>query len=182
MDSLVKRIVIVEGLWRYDNKLALVFERGLRRQFPDALIVSESIYGCWPFETNRLVRFVECLACKYDDGIATLFLGHSFGGIIACALDGMFMNTPIVGIVTVCSPHEYLFGIFSHKMGADHKLQAPIITFSARYDVLVPYGAHHPQSREHQELFCDHRYLMIYNECHAERIARAAHAHFAYAP
>jgi pimeloyl-ACP methyl ester carboxylesterase len=180
MGSRIRRIVIIEGLWRYDNRLAIALERGLRKQFPGVIIVCESIYGCWPFEINRLIKFVECLAHKYDDGIRTMFLGHSFGGIIACALDGMLMNTPIAGIVTVCSPHEYMFGIFPYKIGADHKLEAPIITFGARYDVVVPWGSCHPQSREHQELLCDHRYWMICNEIHAERIARAAYAHFAY--
>ena len=173
------RIVIVEGLWRYGDRLERVLCTGLREQFPGADICPENIWGCWPTQTVRMRQFIEHLAEKYDDGEETLFLGHSMGGIFACALDGRLQNTRMIGIVTICSPHSYLSGVFPYVLGAGHRLSAPIITFEARHDILVRWGSCHPQSREHIVLDCDHREDLIRDPRHVRRIVEVTKRHFA---
>lgn len=171
------RIVIVEGLWRYDDRLAHALSAGMKEQFPKATIIPEYLIGCWPYEVARMRLFIERLANKYDDGIETLFMGHSMGGIFACALESRLRNTRIVGIITICSPHVH--SIFPHVLDGAGRLEAPIITFEARHDTLVWWGSHHPQSLEHIVLDSDHRVGLIRDLQHVRRIAETAHNRFA---
>lgn len=178
MNTAIGRIVMIEGLWRYDEYLALTFERAFKKQFPNALVACEYIPGCWPYEIGRLLKFVAQLAKNYDDGVPVLIAGHSVGGLIACALDAQLTNSPVVGITTICTPHQYAFGAFAHLLEADHELSAPIITFQAKYDFYVPYGTWHRKTKGHEVLLSDHRDMMIMDEAHSRRIAESAYEHF----
>src|SRR5262249_6510427 len=89
--------------------------------------------GCHPWEIPRLRRFTDCLIEKYDDGVDTLLVGHSIGGVLACAIAASCKESEVVGVVTIFSPHRFLGGIFS-------RLLAGLEDFDAQLCRSAPQG------------------------------------------
>ncbi len=130
-----------------------------------------------PWQTDAMRTYAERILIKHDSGEELLLVGHSMGGVIACAIAPRFAHSKVRGIVTIFSPHMYLGGHFSRALGAG-KVRIPLISFEAAWDAWVPYGTRHPQSREHTLLETDHVFGLIRNAAWATQIAGVAKRHF----
>ena len=164
------RILCISGVWCLQHPGSMWSNIGtaFTDQFPDAELVIAEEHNLHPWEFERMRRFCDHLVHAYDDGMETLLVGHSMGGIIACAIAKRFKKTRIHGIVTIFSPHTFLGGVFPMVLSVTDDLRIPIISFGAVGDILVWWGTRHPESRMHQMLWSTHLSSLINNS----RIAR----------
>jgi pimeloyl-ACP methyl ester carboxylesterase len=150
------RIIGISGVWCDQNPIWKPLREAFTREFPRSEFVVKEEAGCHPWEIWRLRKIVQDICREYDDGTPTLFVGHSMGGIIACAAAQKFRRSRIRGIVTIYSPHVFLGGFFSYALEAVGILPAPVLSFNARRDELVWWGARHPHSAVHITLPSNH--------------------------
>src|SRR6202451_178499 len=99
------RIIGINGVWYFENPIWDTLVPAFKSRFPEAEFRVEEDTGCWPTEILRMRCFVDNLVQKYDDGIESLIIGHSMGGIHACALAKRLHRTKVRGIATIFSPH-----------------------------------------------------------------------------
>mgnify|MGYP003394581437 CR=1 FL=1 len=171
------RIIGISGVWCNQNPIWNNIVPAFRRRFDPTDFVVEEESWCHPWEVIRLRRFAERIVEKHDDGTDTLIIGHSMGGVVACAAANRFARSRVQGIVTIFSPHRFLSDAFTHAIGAHKGVTVPVVTFSARYDTLVWWGAEHPQSVAHIRLPCDHQDDLVRDSRFSEQIAEASHRH-----
>jgi pimeloyl-ACP methyl ester carboxylesterase len=150
------------------------FEAAFKKYFPRAsFVVEEKWFSPWRGEDMR--EFADSLRRKHDDGDEALLIGHSMGGVIACAIAPRFKKSRIRGVITICSPHQLFGGIFPRMLGVEKRIPAPVISFGGVFDYLGPWGAQYGQARAHEALLADHYFALLYSQKPAERIAEAAH-------
>jgi len=126
--------------------------------YPDARF--ETYFDYYHILESKIMRnLVRTLVERNDTGDDVLLLGHSMGGVIAHAMATHFVRSRVRGIVTVFSPHTYLWGQFGKQLEAQPISDAtPFITFEGTLDWLVPFGtAWHPQTWKHVRLVTDHQ-------------------------
>jgi alpha-beta hydrolase superfamily lysophospholipase len=146
-----------------------------RRQFPEIHeMVVEQLDFCHPWDFERLQGFRDHLVAKYDDGIPTLIVGHSMGGVIACAIADRFEKTEVRGIVTIYSPHTFLREIFPRGLDAPRELRPKIVSFGAIGDMIVLWGTRHPDATRHFRVLSTHRGSLVRNRRLSQIIAYRA--------
>lgn len=137
------------GIWEY-------FELAFTQVYPEAEFSVKKL-KYFPWEGKKIRHYADAILEEYDDGITTILLGYSMGGVIATALEPRFTKTKISKVVTVFSPHTLFGGIFSKMCGSGSvKTQAPVISIQARFDLVVPWGSKYPGAQQHRVLRCDH--------------------------
>ena len=148
---IMKRVVCIVGMLDFVSVRHLMWapiERAFEQYFPDVeVVVEHETY--LPWQRQRIADYGERIVQKYDDGVPTLLLGFSLGGVIACGIAQKFMRTPITGVVSVASPLKLapLWGICLPK-AEDVRL----LSFSGRYDFVVPSlltGCHYTLPADH---------------------------------
>ena len=172
------RIIGISGVWSYDNPVWINLRKAFLREFPGARMVIEEESGCNPWEIRRLQDFADRLVRKYDDGTETLIVGHSMGGVIACAVADQFTRSAVRGIVSIYAPHHFFGGSFSRRLDAPARPEVPIISFQARYDEVVWWGTRHKHTVEHTLLDSSHQTSLVANEKLAQKIAEITRRRF----
>jgi len=150
-----ERIVFVPGIDMQSIKMQW-WERDLQNAFPR---VSVKIFHAYYLHTQhrRVERYIEELTELLADGIPTVVLAHSFGGLLAKgAIHRLEGKTSIALLLTLASPHTmHDYGI-AEAITALHIPQSvavPIITYGGTYDVIVPEKyTHCPGEREHHAI------------------------------
>lgn len=171
------RIIAINGLWCYNAEPWRLVRPRLERRLPVRSFIELEEYACGVRTMHRLRRLTERVVSTMDDGVETLLLGHSMGGVVACSAAARFTRTPIRGIVTVFAPHRMFFGAFTRYLSAPDMLPAPILTFEAKHDEIV-HGTRHRSSIEHIVLDSNHYDDLLRDHTVAERISAAIGLHF----
>jgi pimeloyl-ACP methyl ester carboxylesterase len=166
------RLLGVNGVWCFDNPVVPVVARAIAYRAPIADIQNTEERGMLPIDIPRMIRYRDALVQRYDDGMESLIVGHSLGGVIACAIAQRLRNTPVVGIVTINSPHNYVG--YTRVLGARGDLPAPIVTFQSSHDRVVLWGTRHPAAKRHVVLDADHWRNIATTAALSEKIARDA--------
>lgn len=167
-------IIGINGVWCNQNPIWNTLRPAFLKQLPDSAFVVEEEKDCWPYEIGRLQQFGRDIVERHDTGEDMLLVGHSMGGVTACAIADQFQRSRIRGIVTIYSPHGAYLGIFSLLLQATQILRVPIVTFGAWKDELLwlGLGTSHPQSKGHTVLKSNHYLDLVQNPAIAETIAR----------
>lgn len=170
------RIVAVVGIWDFQRlygRLWKNFELAFVKEFPQARFTVEHLWYS-PWQGKKMRTFAADIVRKYDDGGEDIILlGYSMGGVIATAITPKFTKTKVRAIVSVWGPHTFLWGLFSRMLGSNlQKLSAPVISFSARLDYFVPWGARYPAALVHKKLWCDHLLGLLLSGGSAKTIAQ----------
>ncbi|MEK9182065.1 MAG: hypothetical protein AAB781_00545 [Patescibacteria group bacterium] len=168
------KIIGIAGILEFPKKsegrLWMNFRNAFNRHIPDAEFVVEKLFY-FPWQKTKILNFSESIINKYDTGEDIIFVGYSFGGIIATAISERFKMSHVRMIVTVMTPHK--IKIFSRMLGYSKEVPVPIISFGALFDIIVPcFITKHPRSRLHIQLLSDHLILFLFSCRPAERIAR----------
>lgn len=150
------RAIIIVGVIdvRLLSKYSWVkMERALKEAFGSDTEVSVEhlFYVSW--QKRRIVSFASSILKKYDTGEELLLIGHSFGGLIACAIADRFRKSCVRAVVTIFSAHQFA-GRALQPYPAKPKV--PVLSFSALFDWVVPWGARHPHAVSHEVVFTDH--------------------------
>lgn len=165
------RIVIISGVWcpvPLDwHYLCSAFER----EISNSTCITETEVWCHPWQSDRLKRFAHRLSRKIDDGEETLLVGHSMGGVIACAASRLLSTHNVCAIVTIHSPHQFLGGWFTRLLDAA-PVSVPVISFSGSRDELVWWGSKHPQAIHHERHCSNHYGDLVESPQSADLIAR----------
>jgi len=87
------------------NRMMRHFQETFRETHPEA---DFEIAPCffWPWNRATIASYAREVQEKYDDGIPTLFIGYTLGGIIAMDVADRMQHTQVRGVVTFCSPHR----------------------------------------------------------------------------
>ena len=169
------RIVMPCGILDDDSKTPMWVN--LSKAFADEYGIRASVERAQYHFTDqeRMLEFRDYLVTKYDTGEPVMFVGHSMGGIIACAAAARMVRSRVIGIVTIHAPHTYVFGYFVHVLGAYVPRGIPIVSFGAREDWVVPrLFARHPRAIFHRTLPRGHHGGLIDEPRFARIIARYA--------
>ena len=86
----------------------------------------------WPWQKARITAYANALATQYNDGIPTLFIGYSLGGVIASHIAGGLPNS--VGVVSFCSPHR-----LARVWGMQDTFTGPQLHTMGITDIWVPF-------------------------------------------
>jgi pimeloyl-ACP methyl ester carboxylesterase len=165
------RIIGINGVWCDRNPVWNNLEAAFRSRFHVSDFVIEEEMNCHPWQVARLRRFADRILERYDDGDETLLIGHSMGGVTACAIASRFRKSRVRGVVSIFAPHRFLGGVFARSLKVPREMRVPVITFEAQRDRLVWWGAKHPQSLVHTVLATNHLDDLIDDHRHAEKIA-----------
>lgn len=168
------RIIGINGVWCNDNPIWNTLRPAFLEQLPGSEFVVEEEKDCWPYEIDRLLQFGRNIVKRHDTGEDMLLVGHSMGGVTACAIADQFQHSRICGIVTIYSPHSTYLGVFTLLLQASQMLRVPIVTFGAWKDELLwfGWGTSHPQSKAHTLLKSDHYLDLVQKPAIAATIAR----------
>ena len=161
-------------MWCDRNPVWNNLEAAFRRRFHVSEFVIEEEVNCHPWQVARLRRFADRILERYDDGEETLLIGHSMGGVTACAIANRFRKSRVRGVVSIFAPHRLLGGLFARSLQVPREMRVPVITFEAQRDRLVWWGAKHPQSVVHTVLATNHLDDLVNDHRHAEKIAEEA--------
>ncbi len=148
------RFLGINGILCFDNPVLQQVSTALSRLVPFTQVQITEETGMHFHQVSRFVRYRDWLSSEFDDGVPTLLVGHSLGGVIACSVSRTLKRTKVVGIVTINAPHRYIG--YSRVLDAVGDLPAPIVTFQGKRDRVVFWGTKHPQSQLHTVLDVDH--------------------------
>ena len=165
------RCIGFNGILCENNSVWTPLESALRRRIAISEFVVEEELNCKLWQVRRFRRYIRNVVQKHDTGGKALLIGHSLGGVAACAAVRLFKCTEIVGIVSICAPHTLYGGVCQIVFGGYRRLSVPILTFEGLRDQHVSVGARHPQSLRHTELDSDHYYELCRKPQHAAKIA-----------
>lgn len=165
------RIVMISGILTPKEMQWDEMRRAFRRYLPDATFSVATEPDCPIWEIDRFRAFTLKTAATIDTGEDLLLVGHSLGGVLACAIQPLLQDSRVVGIATIHSPHRFLFGVFSKILFAED-VSAPIVSFQGLHDGLVWWGAKHPKSVVHVRNHANHFHDLWEHEENADLIAR----------
>lgn len=165
------RIIGISGAWSINNPIWSLLGPAFIQQFKGQFVVEEE-HNCHPWHIARLSHFAKKIVRGYDDGAQTLLVGHSMGGLVACSIANKFKKSHVCGVVTICTPHQFPNRLFAHMFGAGTKVNAPIVSFGAKNDEVVWWGAAHPQARRHITINSDHFFALADDHQLAHSIAQ----------
>lgn len=147
----------------------------LRREFASSLPGSESVVAhrfFAPWQGKKMRSFGEDTLKEHDTGEDLILVGHSLGGLLACAIAPRFTRSKIVCVVTLSTPHR--IGFFRRMLGVPPALAVPVLSFGSLFDVFVPAVlTRHEKAILHQNLFSGHIVGLFGNPGPARRIARS---------
>ena len=148
------RIVAVSGIRSRNNPIWRHFFAAFKEFLPHGCMEIEEEPMCEFYHIGRFRRFAGRLVERYDDGRQTLFVGHSMGGLISCKVVSELQITPVVGVITVFTPHQHW--PFARLLQVPKNPGVPTISFEAERDHLVPWGTRHPLSSLHTKISSRH--------------------------
>lgn len=105
-----------------------------------------------PFDYPTLNAFADETVAAYDDGVPTLLFGYSLGGVVAHHIAPKFTRTPIVGVVSVCSPLAKAEDWWDWPLQHDY----PALSFGGLLDTVVPYPLTKREGVDHESILTDH--------------------------
>lgn len=85
-----------------------------------------------------------------------ILVGHSMGGIVACAVANKCVRSRVCAVVTIFSPNAALQGLYPWLLGASQAPEAPIICFGGKWDRLVPIGTRHRKAKFYRKIPSNH--------------------------
>lgn len=167
-------IIGVSGAWTEQCPVWGHIFAACRHMYPRAkMAVAEAPY-CQLWELARMQALMDEIVERFDRGEECLLIGHSLGGILACASALRFRASRIVGIVTICSPHTYFGQAYPliSLLGADKRAASPILSYGAKRDEVLWWGmgTRHPHARQHAMLDANHLTDFVADPTHANRI------------
>ncbi|MFM1813736.1 MAG: Thioesterase domain [Pseudomonadota bacterium] len=133
------RIVYIAGSMNRENTWrdqSIVLGRNLaedlrRRGFSEVLEFHRSH---WPHQVGRVRRIVDEVSERFDDGIQTVFVGHSLGGVIAHGV-AQRLEADTLAVVAIHAPLR----IGRRIWGVDYrKTKVPTLAIAGTLDLLVP--------------------------------------------
>ena len=166
------RILMISGIRTAPDFLWPEFRCAFKRLAPGARFCVATEPGCDFYEIDRFNAFALKTASRYDTGEDLVLVGHSMGGVLACAIEPLLTRTRVLGITTIHSPHRFLFGAFTHLLRANRGT-APVLSFQGLHDGLVWWGTKHPRSVRHVRNHANHFHDLWEHPENAELIARA---------
>ncbi len=164
-------ILMISGVWTDPNVDWDLMRDAFRRNLPHATFSHETEPWVNAYEVQRLEEFVERLARAYDVGGDMVLMGHSLGGLLACALEPRMVRTKVVGIATIFAPNQ-TFGRMLRRMYRADSESSSVMSFEAMRDEVVLWGSRHPRAIRHEYMYSNHfSDLMTYPDLN-EYIAR----------
>lgn len=157
-------------------------ESALRVPFPeiDEVKIERIERSCRPWDFDLMKTHCDDLVARYDDGKPTIMVGHSAGGIFACYIAERFERTEVLGIVTICTPHRLMRGLYPRKLKVRNDVGIPIISMGGIIDLIVPvWATKHRQSCKHKRFWATHRRSFARRPDISRAIARIAKKEFA---
>ncbi len=129
--------------------------------FPHASVEHElKMYSFWEYDVMN--QFVDDIVQRHDKPGELLLVGHSLGGVLACAVAVRCVHAKLRGVVTIFSPHDMFKGKFTNELSAKElPPHVPILSFQARFDHMVPWGSKHKSSKLHVVFQTDHTWGLI---------------------
>ncbi|PCI30841.1 hypothetical protein COB52_00720 [Candidatus Kaiserbacteria bacterium] len=168
-------IVYIPGILEITSQISNRFRKAFAKYFPETdFVVEECFY--FPWQKNKMLRFADAILKEYDhEGREVILFGFSMGGVIATAIAPRFKKAK-VRVITLMSPHTFLWGLFSKMLGSNLKDDEgiSIISFRARFDWVVWWGARHPYAEHHEAISCDHLLGPLFSDKPAEKIAEVS--------
>lgn len=147
------------------------FEQCFAKYLPQASFNVATLPDCWVHQTERMKAFILKTATEYNTGEDTILVGHSLGGVMACAMQVLMRDTCVLGITTIHSPNTYLGSIWPTILHAEHVL-APIISYEARHDEVLLWGSRHPKSMLHVKHDSNHFQHLLEREALSDEIVK----------
>lgn len=172
------RIIGIVGIWDFRRLYAWVWgnlESEFAKKFPGAGFTVEHLWYS-PWQGKKMRSFCDSIVADNDRGGDIILVGWSMGGVVATAIAPRFKRSRVVAVVTLFSPHTFLFGLFSRMLNSSvHGLgQIPVVSFSARLDQLVLWGTRYPKAVRHLKMWSDHLFCLIFSTKTAAAAAREA--------
>lgn len=147
------------------------FRIATERLFPGAsFVVALEEFG--PFSFAKMRAFADRIVEEHDTGEDILFIGYSMGGIIASAIAPRFKKSKVLLVATVFAPHTFLWDLFSKKLCSNLNGlgNIPVISFVAKYDWCVGWGARYPRAVAVYEIQSDHLVYLLFSPRPAREI------------
>lgn len=177
------QILCLSGIWClwHPHPIWRSLKPALRAAFPEAdlWITVEEIWLLHPWQFKRMDAFCDEVARKYDTGGYLLIVGHSMGGVMGYEIARRLRHTTVISVATIFSPHAFLWSVFpamirSRAQETDREI--PVISFQARYDHLIWWGARHPAAKQHEIMKVDHRFMVQWFPSRARKITQTIRA------
>ncbi len=149
------RILMISGILTPGDERWDAFRAAFKKRLPGAKFCVATEPWCHLWEIDRFRKFTLRTAAKFDTGEDTIMIGHSLGGVMACAVQSLFCETRVLGITTVHSPHRFFGGIMTKVLHA-YDVTAPIVSVQGMHDGLVWWGSKHPRSIRHVRNHANH--------------------------
>lgn len=154
-------------LWQFMGEAFL-------HEFPDATFTTEHLFY-FPWQKSKIQRLAEKILDKHDTGEELILLGHSLGGIIACAIAPKFKHSKVKCVVTVSSPHKLHF-LYRFLDAEPTQLPFPVITFADTFDTVVPSFLSRYPGSIHGSLLADHLFWFLFSKRPSTIIAKKVRA------
>lgn len=145
------------------------FRTAFQKYLPEAQFCVATEPNCNLWEIGRFRAFTQRTAERYDTGEDVFLVGHSLGGVLACAVQPLLTRTRVIGIATIHSPHTLLFGLLTRIFRAE-QVSVPIISFQGLHDGLVWWGSKHPKALLHVRNNANHFHDLWQHPENAEMI------------
>jgi len=139
------RIIFIPGILTSPELQKFQWGRSAQEMFPERdIVIIEKTY-LYP-QHEVLESICEEVITLLEDGIPTVLLGHSFGGILATAVYWRTRENnrvDITKLVTVVTPHSFNApGLEEARQAVGYEYKkatdTPVYTFGAKIDHVVP--------------------------------------------
>ncbi len=157
------RILFVPGIKTWQWYLT-GWKKDLVKTFPEAEIIflDKPIY--LHTQKKKCEQIVEQGVEILNDGIPTIVLAHSYGGILAKTMIGRAKSNKVKKLITMASPHTMKgFGVQSTKdfLKTPEKVSVETITFGGFLDPVVPYKYTQTSNSQHKNIKCEHMAFLL---------------------
>lgn len=148
--------------WRIGDRMWRNLEEACRQAFPIGEFAVEHTWYL-PWEKAKILSYADHIIEKHDTGEDVLFLAHSFGGVIACAIASRFTKSRVLGVVTINSPHK-IQRFYNYFTATPQPLTVPTITFASIFDPVVPFFLTKYPGSTHFFLYSEHFYMFVWTK------------------
>lgn len=165
------RVIGIGGIWSSNNPVWATLGPAFERAFVHARFIPDDVFGHpWSFGTFR--SHGDAVVRRHDTSGEVVIVGYSMGGVVACAIASAFRRARVHGVVTLYAPHTFIGSFFTAQLGAPRCPPVPVVSFGARYDEIVWWGARHPCALEHHDMPSTHFIDLLVRDDIADTIAR----------